>query len=222
MTARSSKFGHGLTLTLLVILGLLPLLPAVGRMAVRFIDMGAPPEMLADTSRFFVMPVPVVVHIVSACLFTLIGALQFSTTLRRSPWHRLSGRVLVIAGMLAAASGLWLTNFYPPLGNEGPLLYWFRTAAGLGMLWFLVQGFRAARRRRFDEHRPHMIRAYALGLGASTQMLIGIPVLLIFGEPTPIAGDLMLGAGWVINLVVAQWAMGRGRRAGSRAVAVGV
>jgi uncharacterized membrane protein len=220
MTERTTKFSDGLTLALLVTLGLLPLLPAVGRMVVRFADIGAPPEMLADTSRFFVMPVPVVVHIVSACLFTLIGALQFSKTLRRSRWHRVSGRVLVIAGILAAASGLWLTNFYPPLGNEGPLLYWFRMAAGLGMLWLLVQGFLAARRRRIDEHRPHMIRAYALGLGASTQMLIGIPVLLILGEPAPIAGDLMLGAGWLINLVVAQWAIGRNRAPTRRAVPV--
>jgi hypothetical protein len=222
MTANTNRLTNRMPLALLVVLGLLPLLPAAGRMVVRFADVGAPPEMLADTSRFFVMPVPVVLHIVSACLFTLVGALQFSTTLRRSPWHRLSGRVMVVAGILAAASGLWLTNFYPPLGNEGPLLYWFRTAAGLGMLWFLVQGYLAARRRRFDEHRPHMIRAFALGLGASTQMLIGIPVLLIFGEPTPIVGDLMLGAGWLINLTVAQWALARGRRAGSRAIPVGV
>jgi len=222
MTERSTGISHRLTVTLLVVLGLLPLLPAVGRMVLRFADTGAPPEMLADTSRFFVMPVPVVVHIVSACLFSLIGALQFSRTLRRSPWHRLSGRVLVSAGVVAAASGLWLTNFYPPLGNEGPLLYWFRTAAGLGMLWFLVQGYMAARRRRFDEHPRHMMRAYAIGLGASTQMLIGIPVLLLFGEPSPIVGDLMLGAGWAINLAVAQWAIGRKNGAARRSAVVAV
>ena len=222
MTANTNRLTNWMPLALLVVLGLLPLLPAAGRMVVRFVDVGAPPEMLEDTSRFFVMPVPVVVHIVSACLFSLVGALQFSKALRRSPWHRLSGRVMVVAGILAAASGLWLTNFYPPLGNEGPLLYWFRSAAGLGMLWFLVQGYRAARRRRIDEHRPHMIRAYALGLGASTQMLIGIPVLLIFGEPTPIVGDLMLGAGWLINLMVAQWAIGRSRAPTRRVLPVGV
>ena len=144
MTANTNRLTNWMPLALLVVLGLLPLLPAAGRMVVRFADVGAPPEMLEDTSRFFVMPVPVVVHIVSACLFSLVGALQFSKALRRSPWHRLSGRVMVVAGILAAASGLWLTNFYPPLGNEGPLLYWFRSAAGLGMLWFVVQGYRAA------------------------------------------------------------------------------
>ena len=67
-----------------------------------------------------------------------------------------------------------------------------------------------------------MIRAFALGLGASTQMLIGIPVLLIFGEPTPIVGDLMLGAGWLINLMVAQWAIGRSRAPTRRVLPVGV
>ena len=76
MTANTNRLTNWMPLALLVVLGLLPLLPAVGRMVVRFADVGAPPEMLADTSRFFVMPVPVAVHIVSACLFTLVGALQ--------------------------------------------------------------------------------------------------------------------------------------------------
>ena len=121
-------------LALLLVLGALPLLPAVGRMLVRFVDMGAPPEMLADTSRFFVMPVPLVVHVICGCLFTLLGALQFSGALRRGPWHRRSGRILVAAGVLAAITALWLTQFYPHAGTEGPLLYWFRLAAGTGML----------------------------------------------------------------------------------------
>ena len=38
---------------------------------------------------------------------------------------------------------------------------------------------------------------------------LALPVLLLFGEPSPLAGDLMLGAGWVINLAVVQWALGR-------------
>ena len=221
MTARTNRSANWLPLALLILLGLLPLLPAIGRMVVRFADVGAPPEMVADTGRFFLMPVPVVLHVVGGCLFTLLGALQFSDALRRSRWHRLSGRVLVVAGITAALSALWLTQFYPHLETEGPLLYWFRLAAGLGMLWFLAQGYRAARRHRFGEHRPHMIRAYALGLGASTQMLIGIPVLLLFGEPTPLVGDLMLGSAWVINLMVAQWAIGRTGAPTGRPVAIG-
>ena len=53
-------------------------------------------------------------------------------------------------------------------------------------------------------------------------VVIGIPVLLIFGEPTPIVGDLMLGAGWLINLMVAQWAIGRSRAPTRRVLPVGV
>ena len=203
-------------LALLLVLGALPLLPAVGRMLVRFVDMGAPPEMLADTSRFFVMPVPLVVHVICGCLFTLLGALQFSGALRRGPWHRRSGRILVAAGVLAAITALWLTQFYPHAGTEGPLLYWFRLAAGTGMLVLLLAGVQAARQRRFAAHRACMMYAYALGLGASTQMLIGIPWLLLFGEPSPVVSDLLLGAGWVINLAVAQWALQRGGTPGAR------
>ena len=209
MTSTTKGGARWLPLALLIVLGLLPLLPAIGRMVLRFADVGAPPEMLADTSRFFVMPVPVILHVVCGCLFTLLGALQFSPALRRRPWHRLSGRVLVVAGLVAALSALWLTQFYPHLETDGPLIYWFRLAAGTGMAVLLVHGFQAARQRRFDTHRASMMRAYALGLGASTQMLIGIPWLVLMGAPTPITGDLLLGAAWLINLAVAQWALRR-------------
>ncbi|MHA6298349.1 DUF2306 domain-containing protein [Devosia sp. CAU 1758] len=218
MTTATSKSSGWLVLTALLILGFLPVLVAIGRMVMRFADFGATPEMVADTSRFFVMPAAVILHVIGGCLFALLGALQFSTSLRRGRWHRLSGRVLVVAGVVAALSALWLTQFYPHLGSEGPLLYWFRLAAGSGMLIFLLHGFNAARQRRFDAHRASMIRAYALGLGASTQMLIGIPWMLLLGEPTPIMGDVMLGSAWVINMAVAQWALKRRGAAGGQRV----
>lgn len=221
MTTATRKPNGRMVLTALIILGVLPLLPAIGRMVVRFADTGAPPEMIADTSRFFVMPLPVILHVVGGCLFALLGALQFSPSLRRTRWHRLSGRVLVIAGVVAALSALWLTQFYPHLETEGPLLYWFRLAAASGMLVFLLHGFHAARHRHMGPHRASMIRAYALGLGASTQMLIGIPWMLLMGEPTPIMGDLMLGSAWVINLAVAQRVLSRGPQSGGRLVPAG-
>ena len=220
MSIQKRPFPAWLMLTALIVLGFLPLLVGIGRMVMRFGDIGATPEMLADTSRFFEMPAVVIVHVVAGCLFSLIGALQFSKSLRRGPWHRMSGRVMVVAGLAAALSALWLTQFYPHLGNEGPLLYWFRLAAGLGMIGFLVQGYSCARRRRFDEHRANMVRAYALGLGASTQMLIGIPWILLLGEPAPIVGDLMLGSGWAINLAVAQWVLRRPLAPGGRLIVV--
>lgn len=205
---QTSRFGW-LPLALLLILGLLPVLAAVGRMVMRFADIGATPEMVADSSRFYSMPTVVILHLVGGSVFTVLGALQFSGTLRRGSWHRITGRVLVVAGLTAALSSLWLTNFYPHLPTDGPLIYWFRMVAGLGMLWLLVRGFQTARQSRFDKHRPHMMRAYALGLGAATQMLVGIPYVLLFGQPEPITSDLLLGISWVINLGVAQWVLKR-------------
>lgn len=221
MSVVKRQFAGRLILATLIVLGLLPLLAGIGRMIMRFADIGATPEMLADTARYFEMPVVVVVHVVGGCLFTLVGALQFSPALRRGSWHRRSGRLMVVAGLAAAFSALWLTQFYPHLETEGPLLYWFRLAAGLGMIGFLLQGYRSARQRRFDAHRGHMTRAYALGLGASTQMLIGIPWMLLFGPPSPIVSDLLLGSGWAINLAVAQWVLRRPVAPASRIIPAG-
>lgn len=63
-----------------------------------------------------------------------------------------------------------------------------------------------------------MIRAYALALGAGTQVFtqgIGEAVL----GAGAIRTDLMLGSAWVINLAVAEWVIRRpaARRARTRA-----
>ena len=54
-----------------------------------------------------------------------------------------------------------------------------------------------------------MIRGYAIGQGASTQFLTALPWLLIFGTPDGLSRDLLMGAGWAINLVVAEWIIRR-------------
>jgi hypothetical protein len=49
-----------------------------------------------------------------------------------------------------------------------------------------------------------MIRAYAIGQGAGTQVIISIPWLLLAGEPTGLTRDLLMTLAWVINIVVAE------------------
>jgi hypothetical protein len=51
-----------------------------------------------------------------------------------------------------------------------------------------------------------MIRAYAIGLAAGTQALTEGIGGAVFGTGE-LAGDLAKGAGWVINLAVAEWAI---------------
>jgi hypothetical protein len=60
-----------------------------------------------------------------------------------------------------------------------------------------------------------MIRAYAIALAAGTQAFTqGIGGALLGGGE--LYGDLAQGAGWVINLAVAEWVIRRPARPGRR------
>ena len=56
-------------------------------------------------------------------------------------------------------------------------------------------------------HRAWMTRGYALGLGAGRQVLTLATGELIAGPPGELSRALLMGAGWVINLAVAEWAI---------------
>ena len=60
-------------------------------------------------------------------------------------------------------------------------------------------GFAAIRRRDIAAHRAWMIRGYALGLGAGTQVFTEGIGGAVFGTGV-LAGDLAKGAAWAINL----------------------
>ena len=77
----------------LILLALIPVLAGLTRLA----DLGTG-SPTPETTRFHADPLPVVLHILSATWFALLGALQFSPPLRSTRWHRLSGRSLVPAG----------------------------------------------------------------------------------------------------------------------------
>jgi hypothetical protein len=50
-----------------------------------------------------------------------------------------------------------------------------------------------------------MMRAYAIGLGAGTQVLTHLPWFILVGKPGESSRAVLMGAGWVINLFVAEW-----------------
>jgi uncharacterized membrane protein len=162
-------------------------------------------------ARFFAAPLPVVVHIVSASVYALLGAFQFVNGFRRRwpGWHRWSGRLLVVCGLLVALSGLWMTLFYPWPEGDGELLYIFRLLFGSAMVVSIVLGFSTIRRGDVRRHRAWMARGYAIGLGAGTQALTLAAGALIAGPPSELSRALLMGAAWVINLAVAEWAIRR-------------
>ena len=179
--------------------------------AVRLMELVAGADISPENARFFAAPLPVVLHILSTSVYCLLGALQFSPGIRRRrpDWHRGAGRLLIPLGLVAALSGLWLTQFYPPVDHDGPLLYAIRLVVGSAMVSFICLGFAAIRRRDIAQHRAWMMRGYAIGLGAGTQALTHLPYVLFDGIQGELSRALAMGAGWAINLAVAEWIIRR-------------
>ena len=174
--------------------------------SIRLVELVGGPELIPTDPRFAASPVPVVVHVVSAIPYLVLGAFQFSARIRRRhrAWHRRAGRALVVLGLAAALSAIWMTLFFPFKEGTGVLLFVFRLLAGTGMAYGLVAGVRYARRRQIRLHRAWMARAYALGLGAGTQAFtVGFGEAL-FGSGV-VRTDLMMGSAWALNLAVAEW-----------------
>lgn len=190
--------------------------------ATRVVNLARGVAVTPENARFVASPLPVVLHVVGATLFGVLGALQFAPRLRRQRWHRISGRVTVPAGLVAALSGLWMAFMYPlPAGEDHPLLRAFRLVLGAGMVLALVLGFLAIQSRDFEAHRAWMARSYAIGMGAGTQALVMVPWWLLFGKPSGVTYALLMGFGWALNLVVAEQLIrlrgnaGRKRHAGA-------
>jgi hypothetical protein len=193
----------------LIALSLIPLTAG----ALRLVQLAGGPDLIPADDRFAGHPVALVTHIVGATVFALVGALQFVPRFRRRHrgWHRRAGRVLIAAGLGVAGSALWITLFYAPQPGTGPLLVGLRLVFGPALAACLVLGFLAIRRRDIPAHRAWMIRAYAIGLGAGTQVFTEGIGGALFGTGE-LRGDLAKGAGWAINLAVAEWAIRRPAR----------
>ena len=164
-------------------------------------------EVTPENVRFFSAPVPVLLHVVSVIIYAVVGAFQFVPSLRkgRPSWHRIAGRVLVPVGLVVALSGIWMAIFYAIVPADTPLLSTFRVFFGAAMAVCLVLGLVAIRKKDVGAHQAWMRRAYAIGLGAGTQAITQLPLLLIFGRPDPLALALMMGGAWILNLAIAEW-----------------
>ena len=193
--------------TLLTFIMVYSFIPAVGGL-IRVLELAGGPAIVPENPRALSDPFPITLHILTSFLFCIIGALQFLPSIRRHhpATHRAIGRVIVIAGCVSAASGLWMTHTYVfPEDLQGNLLYWVRMVLGSLMIGFIIWAVIAIRSRNVFQHSASMLRAYAIGQGASTQAILGIGWIIIVGtEATGTVREGMMVFAWGLNLFVAE------------------
>lgn len=182
-------------------------LPTIGGL-VRLTELAGGPSILPKNPRALASPWPIILHILGNFVFCIAGAIQFLPSLRRHylKTHKMLGRVMVIAGVLSASTGLWMTFFFTfHVTNQGDLLFSVRVILGFAMIGLLGLAIIAVKARSFKCHGASMLRAYAIGQGASTQALLGIAWILSVGaEPTGFFRDCFMVFCWILNLLVAE------------------
>lgn len=191
----------------LVVLGTIPVALGIAHLATVIAGV----DVSAKALYFLRMPVPIAMHVIGAAVYVVLGPLQFASGLRRRAphWHRWSGRLLVVAGLFVAVSALWMTLTMPHRAGGGDLLYAARLLFGVAMIVSIGVGFAAILRGNVPAHRRWMTRAYAIGLGAATQVPVLMIAEIIGGPPTELLRAGLMGSAWIINLIIAEWRLRR-------------
>ena len=200
--------------TLLIIIIVYSFIPTFGGLF-RVLELAGGPAVAPVNPRALADPLPVVVAHSVTSLRVLRRRRCYSScdSLRRHrpATHRVVGLAVVIAGCVSAATGVWMTHVYAlPAELQGSLLYWARTLLGFSMISLIGWAVIAIRSRNVFRHSAAMLRAYAIGQGASTQTFLGIGWVAVAGaEPLgPLRDGLMVSA-WVLNLLVAELVIGK-------------
>ena len=188
----------------LVVLSFVPSIAGIARLT----SLGNQAAINPDNARFLTSPVPITLHVVASLVFGLIGAFQFLPSFRQRniQWHRTAGKWLMGAGLISALTGLWMTVFYTiPQPLQGSLLYIVRLLVGVGMALSIYLAWTTIRAKNVSAHKAWMMRAYALGQGAGTQVVIFLPYIALLGQPDQLTRDILMSLAWVMNLVYAEW-----------------
>ncbi|WP_064745473.1 DUF2306 domain-containing protein [Pseudonocardia acaciae] len=207
-------------------------MPPLAMMAVIFLATAVPPYLTGDpaTSRIplhrdYPLHYPLLVaHIAFGSVALVAGCFQvwpwFRTRFRAA--HRWIGRAYFFLGIfpggiaVLGVSVVSTTGFVSSVGN---------TMLALGWLVTGVAGYRAARQRRFADHRAWMLRSVAL----TTSIVLNRPWVALFVIILDPGSDSLLGGSdvaavqaaagsavwmsWVVNLLVVEWWLLRGRPA---------
>lgn len=154
-------------------------------------------------------------HLLFGSVALLTACLQVWRRLRvrRPALHRWIGRAHLFGGVFPAGilvlgvAPFSSTGFASSVGNTLLALLWLFTGAA---------GLRAARRRRFAEHRAWMIRCFALTTSIVLNRVWLVGLYAIVGAAGPVdegrlrqIATAAVWLSWVVNLLVAQWWLDR-------------
>ena len=152
-------------------------------------------------------PILTLVHIVPGLLFMILGPLQFNPTIRARNlrWHRLSGRVFVVCGLVVGISALAMSFGMLAIGGVNQAAA--TTVFGTFFLFALCRAFWHIRRGEVALHREWMIRAFAIGLAVATIR----PIIGMFFATSPFTGltpreffGIAFWIGFVVHLIAAE------------------
>jgi uncharacterized membrane protein YozB (DUF420 family) len=194
---------------------------ALGVIVAGFLVYSVPPYFTGDPAdsrvpATFGLHYPLLVgHVALASVAMVTAVAQIWPGLRRSHplLHRRVGRLYVCTAIPAALCAMVIGAATP----FGPILAVGNVVLAALWLWFTINGYLAAKARRFVEHRRHMIRSATLALSIITNR-VWTPLLFIGLQPLQdsvfggnethylwvVAG---VGAvlGWTIPLLAVQW-----------------
>lgn len=170
----------------------------------------------AESAQYVAVPLPIALHIGAGLVFFVLGGMQFWRALRRRAprWHRAAGGLFIASGLVLAATGLWMNQFYSAFGGVSKYLALW--AVGLALPVFLALAVRAIIRGDRAAHRAWMIRAFAIGLGTGMQRLLLVPWFIVFGIPAGEVLGILIWGCWILTLALAEWAIRGGPATGVR------
>ena len=198
------------------------LAPALAVIVVGFLAFSLPPYFTGGTRvpATFALHYPLLVgHVMLASVAMVAAVVQIWPRLRvRHPaLHRRVGRVYVYTAIPAAVCAMVIGAATP----FGPFLAVGNVFLASLWLWFTINGYLAARQRRFADHRRHMVRSVTLALSIITNR-IWTPILFISLQPlqdsvfggneehfTWFAAGLGAWLGWTVPLLAVQWWLNR-------------
>lgn len=171
------------------------------------IPVGGLPE---DSQRLTATPLMHFLHVAGGATFGILGPIQFGLGLAHKYGflHRLFGRLFVASGAFISLTSLTLLFTFPEAYSVA--ISSARLIFGIALGAALIIAVQAIRNGKIIHHRNWMIRAYAIGMGATAVSMIFFPVYLVTGEaPTGVIADAMFCGAWIGCILFAEYLVRR-------------